>query len=428
MVNFGLAREIYGLEPWHMDPMSLIPLSATLEMLQKGVRFESEFKCNTIHVLNASNKVQIIYEEYQLNTEDNFKGIGVINLNGPITKNGGASSYGMDYLSQKMINLSIDKRIVSILILADSGGGSSSAVEIMTDAILEVQEKKPVYALITKGGMAASACYGIISACNAIYAESQMSIVGSCGTMVQFEGIKANTTDSNGLKHIRLYAPKSTKKNIEFEEALNNDNYQLIIDNILNPINERFTGSILKNRPQLSNTSFDDGHTVFAKDAIGTFIDAIKTFDEVVQIASTGQTNISKNVEFTKSDTIQQLTTSSKPLKNYVMTVENLKTFHPELYNEVFNLGVEAGKARIKSWMDAPLNNIWEKWDGINSGLSYSEANEKALKNFYNSVDERLDSKLPGLSNSENPEQKEDYYTMLEAQEFYAEVDRKFKG
>ncbi|MEA1784727.1 hypothetical protein U1E44_01365 [Arenibacter sp. GZD96] len=110
------------------------------------------------------------------------------------------------------------------------------------------------------------------------------------------------------------------------------------------------------------------------------------------------------------------------------MSPEILKIHNSELYNEVFNLGVEQERIRINSWINSPITNKWELRDGIMSGLSYTDAAEREVKNFYGNVDERLDSKLPGISNSENPEQKEDYYTMLEAQEFYSEIDKKFKG
>ena len=111
-----------------------------------------------------------------------------------------------------------------------------------------------------KGGMACSACYAILSSCEEIYAESEMSMVGSCGTMVQFEGRAANTESEDGEKYVRLYATKSVKKNQDIEEALNNNNYTLIINNLLDPINERFLSQVENSRPILKGTDFSDGH------------------------------------------------------------------------------------------------------------------------------------------------------------------------
>ena len=183
--------------------------------------------------------------------------------------------------------MSKDSRVKGFIFLTDSGGGATSAVQLMQDAINEVKKTKPVYALIEKGGMAGSAAYGIISPCSGIYSEDGMNIVGSCGTMIQFSGMPNGNVDTDGEKHITLYASKSTAKNKGFEEAIENDNYKIIINELLDPINDNFLANILANRPALAGSKYDDGHTVFAKDASGTFIDGIASFDEVVNMILT---------------------------------------------------------------------------------------------------------------------------------------------
>ena len=299
MINFSLAKEIYGVTPWMMDIHSIPVMTSILRDIKNGVRFDSEVsKLNSTYVYDIKNNVRIIEKEYQLNTLEDFEGIGIINLNGPITKSGGASTVGMEELSAKMQKMSSDNRIKGFIILTDSGGGSSSAVEMMIDTINEVKKTKPVYSLVTKGGTAASAAYGIISASTKIYSESEMNIVGSIGTMIQFEGKEANSTDKDGVKYIRLYATKSTKKNEGFEQALNEDNYKIIINELLDPINENFINKIAENRPNIKATTFDDGKTYFSKDVVGTFIDGIASFSEVVQMLTNSNEFGSKKNEF----------------------------------------------------------------------------------------------------------------------------------
>ncbi len=335
--DYKLAKEIYGV-PWSVDKMSFMSLSSILRNLQNGVALDiPEVKLNSISLLEISNETRIIKNTWSLNNTDSFEGVGVINLNGPITKNGGASSYGTKDLSKQMLQMSKDSRVKGFIIVTDSGGGSSAAVTLMQEAINEVKQTKPVYAVIEKGGMAGSACYGIISACTGIYSEDGMNIVGSAGTMIQFSGKPNGTVDQDGEKHIVLYATKSTEKNKDFEQAIEKDNYKLIIDNLLDPVNENFLQSIISNRPILAGSKYDDGHTVFSKDAVGSFIDGIASFDEVVSMILSDSS--------TESNSNNNNSNSNK------MTKEELKQKHPDTYSEIVAEGVTKEKERVESWM-----------------------------------------------------------------------------
>lgn len=423
MLNFSLAREIYGMSPWYVDQETLPSL---LSILDNKIQLENpEVKCNTPGIFML-NDTRIIDRPYgndwvkgQLENQDKFTGIGVINLNGPITLSGGASSIGMEQLSLLMLKMAADSRIVSFIVLSNSGGGSASAVEVMADTISQVNKIKPVYGLIKKGGIAASACYGILSACRNIYAESEMSLVGSAGTMIQFEGRAANSEDSDGKKYKRLYATKSVAKNIEFEEALNNDNYKLIINNLLDPMNENFLNLIQTNRPVLKGTDYDSGKAVFAKDAVGSFIDGIKSMAEVVDMI--------------ESEIKEMPTPAGKginPINNHVMTVEQLKQDHPETYNAIFNAGVKTEASRTQAWMahaDADLGKVQE---GIKSGeeISSGDREELMIKAYKQNHIQKIETDSAAPVNTpesgSRPEKAEDD----ELAQFNAKIDEQLKA
>lgn len=376
-MNYSLAKEIYGLTPWCVDSISFPSLSAILKNIQKGVDLEvPDQKYNSISLMEVKGQTKLIQREWQLDSKDDFDAIGIINLNGPITKGGGASSSGMIELSNSMISMSKDSRVKGFIVLTDSGGGSSAAVNIMGDAIQEVKKTKPVYSLISKGGMAASAAYGIISNSNKIYAEDEMSIVGSNGTMIQFAGKPHGNVDRDGEKTIVLYASKSTEKNKDFEEAINNDNYELLISNLLDPVNESFINRTLQNRYQLKGTNFDNGHTKFAKDSIGTFIDGIANLNEVVQMVL----NDSKNYNPSTNN-------SNLIIKNSVkMTREEIKSSHPTVYNEIVNEGINAERERVASWMVYANADTEAVTQGIESGAEISPSQREKLMVKMNSA------------------------------------------
>jgi ClpP class serine protease len=368
-MNFPLAKEIYG-SPWSVDAVSMLHLSSILKNLQNGISLDvPEVKLNSISLLKIKSETRIVNEEWDLENKDSFEGIGIVNLNGPITKNGGMSSFGTKGLSNSMLEMSKDSRIKGFIVKTDSGGGASAAVQIMVDAINEVKSIVPVYALVEKGGMAGSAAYGIISACTGIFSEDGMNIVGSVGTMIQFSATPHGNVDTNGEKTICLYATRSTAKNKAFEEAINNDNYELLVNELLDPVNENFISTVVSNRPLLKGTNFDDGHTVFSKDAVGTFIDGIASFDEVVSmILLDSKKGVNININ-NKSN-------SNK------MTKEQLQSEFPAVYSEILQEGVSQEREMVAGWNAFKGIDSKAVEAGIASGLpiKQSEVNSFIVK------------------------------------------------
>lgn len=382
-MNHALAREIYGANPWHIDSVSFGVLQNILKDARNGL-YDKQSKNNT-PTLAALSGTKIITRPWQLNSSDSFDGIGVININGAITNSGGDSSFGMLELSSMMIQMSRDSRVKGFIVLGNSGGGSSMAVETMGEAITEVRKTKPVYGLIEKGGTAASAMYMILSYCEKIFAQSEMSIVGSNGTMIQFEGIPANK-EIDGVKYVRLYATKSIKKNEAFEEAINNDNYEIIVNELLNPLNDRANAKTLSNRPQLKGSGYETGVEVFAKDGVGTYIDGFASFEQVVsQILNNKNYRVQSNNNNLKS--------------NKKMNLEQLKSEHPEVYKEVYSSGVNAEKDRVGAWMAHMETDSKAVVEGIESGVAISNtAREKFI------VKSNASRKIEGLASASTKE------------------------
>lgn len=356
-MNFSLAREIYGV-PWCVDAISFMQLNSILKNIQNGVELDgSEEKLNSISFFDFNSKSTLSKSEFDSNSNLGFNGIGIINLNGAITKNGGQSSYGTKHLSAQMLEMAKYKEVTSFIVVTDSGGGSSGAVKLMVDTINEVKKTKTVYGLVEKGGMAGSAAYGIISACSEVYSEDEMNIVGSVGTMIQFSGKPHGSIDSNGEKTIVLYATKSTEKNKAFNEAIDNDNYELLVNELLDPVNESFINMVLENRPQLKGSNYDNGHTVFSKDAIGTFIDGILSFEELVS-----------KIELSSKLSINNNSNKKK------MTKEGLQSEHASVYSEIVTEGVAKEKDRVQSWLAYVSADATAVIEGINSGLEITNA------------------------------------------------------
>lgn len=388
--NYKLSKEIYGLTPWLVDPHSFHSLMAILDNSRNGIELDlPDEKHNSISALQINSKATITDRQFKwgsIPNDENLQAVGIINIDGVITKSGGASSYGMDETARTMIKMSQDSRIIGFIVYSDSGGGSSSAVDIMREAIHEVRQSKPVYGLIQKGGMACSAMYGIIAACEKIYSEDEMAFVGSAGTMIQFSSYPKEAVNQDGLKHRRIYATKSTKKNEAFEEAINNDNYQLMINNVLDPINDKFINNLLSDRPALEGSSYEDGRDLYAKDGIGSFIDGIKPLSEV----------INEVIEASKVEIKKPKIKSNSKIQNQ-MTIQELRNDHPELYQSIFDSGVKSERDRVGTWMAHHDTDPEKVKEGIKSGevITGAEREELLVKASSNKKVKEIESDSP---------------------------------
>jgi len=360
-MNFQLAKEIYGLTPFCVDSFTLPAMLSVLSDVKNGIKFDTlkDIKNDSFDIVFNSED-RLIRRTYELENQDEFNGVGLVKINGPILMGGGASTLGMLDVSKNVLSMAKDSRVKGFIFDMDSGGGSTAAVEIMVDTINEVKAMgKPVYVLISKGGTLASAAYGIASAADGIYYQSDMSMVGSLGTMLQTEGRAANS-EKDGVKYIRLYATKSVLKNKPLEEALNNDNYTLLVNEFLDPMNERFISTLQANRPKLTNEQLN-GNAIFAKDDSRIYLDGKSTMEDLFQkiITNTNITNLNFNSK--------------------TMTTQELKQTHPELFSEVFGAGVTAESERVQSWLAHSETDSKAVMEGIESGLEISSSQREKL-------------------------------------------------
>jgi len=117
-----------------------------------------------------------------------------------------------------------------------------------------------------------------------------MDWVGSIGTMAIYEGRKSKSAeDEHGVISVTIYADGSEEKNEEWDKAINEFDFTLAKDRILNPFNAKFRADVLANRPQVLETQLK-GKTYLAGEVIGSLVDSIGEFstavDQVLQLAN----------------------------------------------------------------------------------------------------------------------------------------------
>lgn len=429
MISFALAREIYGNSPWMIDSVSFSSLFNILKDFRNGVSlsFDEDDKCNSVFVYNIESKIKLTFDEFQLrNTDDDDDVISIISLNGIITKNGANSTNGMKRLSEQMNRMTADSRVKGHILLTDSGGGASNAVIFMTDSIQKSQAAgKPVVQLVEKGGLNASAAYYIGSYTDHILSESSENLIGSIGTMIELSGFPKNNTDESGRVHIRAYATESIEKNIEFEEALKG-NLKPIINNILDPLNDKFLSDVKTNRPSVGDAQLT-GKIFRAKDVVGTLIDGIGNMEDAVNKVLT----IGITTPFNKLNNNGVEPKNNTNINNKEkMDLNKLKQEHPDLYNSVFAAGVAEEKDRTGAWLAHAQTDLEAVKKGISEGKVVSATQREEflvkaaslthLQNLQTDTEEDLKTPEAIAEAAKTAKEKE-------VNDFYSKVDEKLK-
>lgn len=184
---------------------------------------------------------------------------------------------GTRSIAQRLMAADKQEDIIGHILVTESGGGLSSAVPELADAIATLQ--KPIVAWID--GISASAAYYINSYCNHIMASRETDQVGCIGTLVTLEGYPRYSKLPDGKVIARIYADGADEKNEEYEQALEG-NFKAIKERVLNPHNEKFKNDVKANRAGALPEHLR-GRTFHASQVVGTLIDSIGSLEDAVQ-------------------------------------------------------------------------------------------------------------------------------------------------
>jgi protease-4 len=293
-------------------------------------------KCNDTFLYDLKSKTLIAERIYQAKGDDSGnKFVSVTKIDGVITKNGGESSFGTIQMANRFKQFDKLSNIIGHIVLVDSGGGASNAVKYMRNVMLE--SKKPVVGF--GRDLVGSAGYYIISAADHIIVNDKDALVGSIGTMVELQSFKkVDENKQTGERVVRIYADQSTEKNVEFEEAINNLNFKPIKENVLNPNNQKFIDDVRLSRPNVTESQLKGGISTAAK-SVGTLIDSIGTFEDAVK----------KVEELSKISKSKPNSGAIINQKQKVMTRDELKAQHPEVFNSIVTEGINAERSRVNA-------------------------------------------------------------------------------
>ena len=214
---------------------------------------------------------------YDLDETDQI--VNVIPVDGPITRNGGACSYGSREIRDMLKDTSEMPQVLGHIFVIDSPGGSAQSKYDFEQGIGYVREKgQKTIALVD--GDACSAAYALASLCDEIYFVNANNVVGCIGTMCGFYVQKHG--DVNAItqeKYVELYDEDSPFKNREFREAAEG-NYAPLLEE-LHKSGKDFREMVKMRRPGVSEEQLK-GDTYTAGEVVGSLVDGMSDFQTCV--------------------------------------------------------------------------------------------------------------------------------------------------
>lgn len=258
---------------------------------------------DSIEEKTKDERINAISAESTSNNYATEKKVAVINFNQPVVKYDYGSWLGTQSYIQILENLKNNPNIAGVVLDTDTGGGQVYGTGEFYDYITEFKKSKPI--VLYTNGYLCSGGYYFAAPCSFIIANKRADAIGSIGaysTIVDSAGI----LEHFGAKIHTMYGTKSTEKNSDYREVIENSNYEPYIKNQLDPIIETFHSDMKASRPQLNEEVFKGGTWT------GVQAKELGLIDET----GTLQTAIDKVFELSNADTKTNNTnTMSKEIK-----------------------------------------------------------------------------------------------------------------
>ena len=220
--------------------------------------------------------------------------IDVLYLEGPITRNGDACTYGSRQLRDMMMEAADTEGCIGHLLLINGPGGVSNSIPDFEQATDYARSKgQPILGRID--GICASAHCWIAAMCDEVYYNNPTDQIGSIG--IYWAGItnKDGDTDpqTGGTWHI-VYDPESYDKNRFVRDLADSNDDKLIVEE-LKADGEVFRNYIKSRRPNVKDEHLH-GKMFDVKDMENIFVTGQATMQETLNriIALAGKRSTSR--------------------------------------------------------------------------------------------------------------------------------------
>jgi len=333
-------------------------------------------------------------DEGRARHEEDTPFINVLHLEGPLTREGGACTYGSRQLRDLMMEAADHEQCLGHVLIINGPGGVSNAIPDFLQATDYARSKgQPIIGRID--GFCASAHIWVSAMCDEVYYNNPADKIGSVG--IYWAGIlnKDGDTDpeSGGKWHI-VYDPNSYDKNRFARDLADNNNDKLIKEELTHD-GETFRAYVKSRRPNATEEHLH-GKMFDCKDVEGILVTGQATMQEVFnRIVALRGNRTTRTVSAAATVTTSAVSALGTPTAQTSTTLNsiNMKEKFPKIFAL---LGVEAMECKEDgTFFNASL---LETLEGKIGEMEQANADAKALAEQLTKEKNELTEKVESLT------------------------------
>lgn len=287
--------EILSTKKWMIMPEYVHGSRTMWEQNLNGhvaLEFDKKKKPYAMQLIKSAEDAAPEIKEYQVTEQGKVESrwwmedmdapfVNVMPVAGPITREGGACSYGSMDLRDWLMEAANNEFCKAHVFVINSPGGSAWAINDFKQAIDYAHERgQKVYAFVD--GLCASAAMYLASQCDEVYYMHPKDMFGSIGVMAVFYTEKNGTTNkyTNETFH-ELYDPESYDKNKWYRDLADDPKNDKVLIDELKEDGVQFRSDIQKAFPAAKDEHIH-GKVFEAEKVKGILCDGQMTLGEVI--------------------------------------------------------------------------------------------------------------------------------------------------
>lgn len=235
--------------------------------------FQDKLYVGNIHSIEN----HLCWNDEELADDDQV--INVVTINGPVTRDGGACSYGTKDWRDQILYADTIPQVVGHLFIVNSPGGES-ACRNDYDIMMEDwrAHKKP--AVMYVDGMACSSLINLGCRCDRVVVRNPKDDIGCIGSMAAFWATPDGAKDVDGSRYIEIVGDNAPEKNDWYRNAAEGDYEKLRA--LINKDTNEFHQTVRDNRPLVEDWMLS-GNVFEAQEVMPALVDEIGTLDRAIE-------------------------------------------------------------------------------------------------------------------------------------------------
>ena len=209
---------------------------------------------------------------------DDVKRIHLLRLTGPMTRGGGACSYGSIEMRDQLMEAADRDDVIAHIIYCRTPGGMATTLLDFRKAIDYIHERGQKIYMFCDGTVASGGAF-LSAMCDGVYAYNENDEIGSIGMYTAFFTMENGAVNAiTQEKYVEFYADKSTEKNRAYRDGADLE----FLAKETNEYLDELLADMKRDRPSIKEEQMN-GAMFKMKDVVGSIIDGICSLPELCE-------------------------------------------------------------------------------------------------------------------------------------------------